>query len=239
MPGRVINYDPHVETSRFWKRPAQPTNFWPAVRFQSANGVKVGDQYDISENRDRRDYDPPVMIEWHHGWVSVSWSAVSKHPGLAAKFVDGRLKWPGPIKRVSYIITNYIQYGTYMCQNNGIEFRSYDDEQDLQEAISVYYESSIFSLRGLTRLARKEIERIGNRIPLAKVIACMANHRLWLRNNARWAEGYIAKRASKKNITSAKSDFYGRDLRTSDPLINGLIMANNNDRFPDGLLRSP
>ncbi|PNP75273.1 hypothetical protein FNYG_11416 [Fusarium nygamai] len=176
-----------------------------------------------------------VIIHFAHGDVHLPLFVVGRYPMFAEMFEGGILHWPGASRRQAQIITNYLRdpkpkYKMVYCETLSHEDRL---EQEFTDALAINVQATSFNLPGLARLALAHMEEYGEMIPLTRITVNFMAQGEWYQRDRAYVQHYITRRFTSTYRMAMDSDRRGFGLQTGDALIDGLLGAINNLRFPD------
>ncbi|KAF5724147.1 hypothetical protein FMUND_1131 [Fusarium mundagurra] len=176
-----------------------------------------------------------VIIRFSHGDVHFPLFVVGRYPMFADMFEGGILHWPGASRRQAQIITLYLRdpkpkYKMVQCETLSHEDRL---EREFADALAINVQATAFNLPGLARLALAHMETYGNMIPLTRITVNFMAQGDWYQRNRAWVQHYMTRRFTSTHRMAMDADRREFGLQTGDALIDGLLGAINNLRFPD------
>ncbi|KAF5988762.1 hypothetical protein FCOIX_299 [Fusarium coicis] len=176
-----------------------------------------------------------VIIRFPHGDVHLPLFVVGRYPMFAEMFEGGILHWPGSSRRQAQIITHYLRDPKPKYKMVYFEALSHEDrlEQEFTDALVINAQATSFNLPGLAHLALAHMEEYGEMIPLTRITVNFMAQGEWYQRNRAYVQHYITRRFTSTCRMAMDSDRRWFGLQTGDPLIDGLLGAINNLRFPD------
>ncbi|KAG5807130.1 hypothetical protein H9Q74_000379 [Fusarium xylarioides] len=176
-----------------------------------------------------------VIIRFLHGDVHLPLFVVGRYPMFAEMFEDGILHWPGASRRQAQIITHYLRDPKPKYKMVDCETLSHEDrlEREFADALAINVQATSFNLPGLARLALAHMEAYGDMIPLTRITVNFMAQGEWYQRNRAYVQHYMTRRFTSTYRMAMDSDRRWFGLQTGDALIDGLLGAINNLRFPD------
>ncbi|KAF5583207.1 hypothetical protein FPANT_8239 [Fusarium pseudoanthophilum] len=176
-----------------------------------------------------------VIIRFAHGDVHLPLFVVGRYPMFAEMFEGGILHWPGASRRQAQIITHYLRDPKPKYKMVYFEAMSHEDrlEREFTDALAINVQATSFNLFGLAGLALAHMQEYGEMIPLTRIIVNFMAQGEWYQRNRAYVQHYITRRSTSTCRMAMDSDRRWSGLQTGDALIDGLLGAINNLRFPD------
>ncbi|KAF5564456.1 hypothetical protein FNAPI_2164 [Fusarium napiforme] len=176
-----------------------------------------------------------VIIRFPHGDVHLPLFVVCRYPMFAEMFEGGILHWPSASRRQAQIITHYLRDPKPKYKMVYCEALSHEDrlEQEFTDALAINVQATFFNLPGLARLALVHMEVYGDTIPLTRIMVNFMAQGEWYQRNRAYVQHYITRRFTSTCRMAMDCDRRWFGLQTGDALIDGLLGAINNLRFPD------
>ncbi|KAF5619472.1 hypothetical protein F52700_11755 [Fusarium sp. NRRL 52700] len=175
-----------------------------------------------------------VTIRFPHGDVHLPSFVVGRHPMFADMFEGGILQWPGASERQALIITHYLRDPVPRYKMVSCDTLLHEDRLELEftDALAINAQAASFNLPELARLALAHMEKYGNMIPLTRITVNFMAQGDWYQQNRAYVQHYVTRRFTSTNPMAMQQDRGGLGLQTGDALVDGLLGAINDLRFP-------
>ncbi|KAF4441627.1 hypothetical protein FACUT_2570 [Fusarium acutatum] len=176
-----------------------------------------------------------VIIRFPHGDVRLPLFVVGRYPMFAGMFEGGILHWPGASQRQARIITHYLRDPRPKYKMVQCEILPHEDrlEREFVDALAINAQATSFNLPELARLALAHMETYGDMISLTRITVNFMAQGEWYQRNRAYVQNYVTRRFTSTYQMAMHHDRRGFGLQTGDALIDGLLGAINNLRFPD------